>query len=602
MNTVLKHIILFLLITSASNLFAQTNQNLQLANQHFAKQEYEQANDLYSKLYSKKELYDISKYIKSLQAIEQFKQAEKILKKELKRDNENAFLYIDLGYNYKLVKDQGRAKYNFEKALKYVPSYPNRTKTVADYFLAKKEINYAIRVYENGKKQNKKEPTYYLELSHIYSQQKKLAESFNQLITLLSVSPAYLQTVQKALLINIGDEDDYGKLTTQVLKQVQKNPNEKVYAELLIWNYIQQKKFTAATIQAKALDKRFKEDGLRLFQLGEICASNNHYQSAITAYKYVITKGPDNYYYYDSKAKLLEVYKQKVTASNYTKEDILELEKLYLKTIDELGSNYRVVPVLKDYGHLQAFYLHNTDKAILNLKKAIGNKASKKKDIAEAKLTLGDVLIFTGEMWESSLLYSQVEKDFEQNPLGHLAKFKNAKLSYYRNEFKWAQSQLDVLKASTTKLIANDALELSLLIQDNTIDTTTIAMQAFATADLLAYQNKTDQALSILDSLLNKVPDHSLADDIYYKKAQIALQNREFEKAAKLLEIVCTKYKFDILADNAQFELAELNEKHLNNNVKAKELYKSIILDFPGSIYVVEARKRFRELRGDNLN
>lgn len=224
-------------------------------------------------------------------------------------------------------------------------------------------------------------------------------------------------------------------------------------------------------------------------------------------------------------------------------------------------------------------------------------------DKAKAKILLADVNLLTGEIWEASLLYSQVEKEFKYDIWGEDAKFKNAKISYYTGNFKWAKAQLDVLKGSTSKLIANDALELSLLITDNTtLDTNTLPLFIFAQTDLLIYQNKFDEALLKYDTLLTAFPSHSLNDEIIYRKAQIMLKKKEFQKAAFYYSEILKDYSYDIWADNALFYLAELYEKHLNDKEKAMDYYKQLFTNYTGSIFVIEARKRFRTLRGDSAS
>jgi TolA-binding protein len=207
-----------------------------------------------------------------------------------------------------------------------------------------------------------------------------------------------------------------------------------------------------------------------------------------------------------------------------------------------------------------------------------------------------------GEIWEATLLYSQVDKVFADDVLGHEARFRNAKLSYYNGDFKWAQSQFDVLKASTSKLIANDALDLSVFILDNLgLDTTDMALKLYAEADLLSFQNKFAEAYSKLDTLARLFPKHFLDDDILYAKAQINMKQKNFEVAAELFKKVVELFPEEIRADNSLFELAELHENQLNNIEKAKEYYERIFTEYSSSTFAVEARKRFRKLRGDNL-
>jgi tetratricopeptide (TPR) repeat protein len=221
---------------------------------------------------------------------------------------------------------------------------------------------------------------------------------------------------------------------------------------------------------------------------------------------------------------------------------------------------------------------------------------------AECKLELGDIYILKGEEWEAMLLYGQVDKEFLEDPLGQEAKFRNARLCFYLGQFDWARAQLDVLKTATTQLIANNALELSLLIQDNTLDSIEEPLLMFAKADLFYFQNNTERALQILDSINLIYPRHTLDDEILYKRAEIFLKKRDYTKSCAYLEQLIKENGSDILGDNALFLLATITEKNLNDKPKAMKLYEEFIEKYPGSFFLVEARKRFRSLRGDQLN
>ncbi|MFT4600906.1 MAG: outer membrane protein assembly factor BamD (BamD/ComL family), partial [Arenicella sp.] len=184
--------------------------------------------------------------------------------------------------------------------------------------------------------------------------------------------------------------------------------------------------------------------------------------------------------------------------------------------------------------------------------------------------------------------------------IGHEAKFKNAKVFYYDGEFDYAKAQLDVLKASTSKLIANDAMQLSLLLQDNLgIDTTLAPVQLYANADLLIQQNKFDEAILILDSLEKEFPFHSIADEVLFKKAEIYEERQNWEKAIEFYDIVVLSYAHDILADDAAFRVAKIYEEKLSQKEKAGEYYKMILFEFKGSLYDAEAREKFRTIKAE---
>ena len=270
--------------------------------------------------------------------------------------------------------------------------------------------------------------------------------------------------------------------------------------------------------------------------------------------------------------------------------------------MDEVGRNARTANIISELAELEAFYLQNLDKAVNLLEEVVDFPMVEREVQSRAKLSLGDFYLIRGERWDATLLYSQVDKLYKDDVLGHEARFKNAKLSYYFGDFDWAKAQFDVLKASTSKLISNDAIDMSVFIIDNTgLDSNTTAMEMYAQAELLVFQNKYNDAFEKLDSILMLFPEHSLDDDVLYLKAQIYKKQRDYPKAIVLFEKIVEKYKEEIRADNALFEMAEIYETRLNDKEKAKTYYEKLFTDFSDSTLAVEARKRFRILRGDKV-
>jgi outer membrane protein assembly factor BamD (BamD/ComL family) len=257
----------------------------------------------------------------------------------------------------------------------------------------------------------------------------------------------------------------------------------------------------------------------------------------------------------------------------------------------------------QEYALLLARYANRQKDAIIALEKITTLSSGNPMFKGRCKLDLGDYQIIDNNNWEATLLYSQVDKEFKNDMLGEEARFKNAKLSYYIGDFKWAQGQLDILKASTSELIANDALNLSVLITENSgLDSNIAPLQTFSRADLLIFQNKLADANKALDSITNEYPEHALLDDILMAKASMEVKQHHYKEALAYLEKVYTKYNEDILADDAIYQSAVINEKYLENHEEAKNLFEKIILEFPGSSFVQEARKEYRRLRGDVLN
>ncbi|TAL61256.1 MAG: tetratricopeptide repeat protein [Bacteroidetes bacterium] len=587
--------------------FSQTTDE-QLAFQYLQNKEYDKAVVYYEKFFNKKEgisYYD--PYLLCLTKLGQFDKAEKMIKKMIKQQPANLSYVVDLGTLY--IKNGNKAKGNtqYELAIRQLQPDQKQILSLANSFVQLKEWDHAILTYERGRKLLKGFYPFYTEVAEVYSKKGDVAGMVNQYLNLLDEYNDQIQTVQNGLQPSFGEDRDEAKndiIKIELLKKIQSQPDKVIFSELLIWFFVQEKNFGAAFIQSKALDKRLHEEGDRIMNLGQLCVTNEDYENASKCFLYIIEKGKENYYYVNARMELLNSLYKKVTAKfTYTQADLLELEKNFNATLDELGKYAGTVILVKNMAHLKAFYLNKTKEASVLLNEAINLPGINEQIKADCKLELGDLSLMTGEVWDASLLYSQVEFDFKHEPIGQEAKFRNAKLSYYNGEFKWAQAQLDILKGATQKLIANDAMLLSLTISDNLKeDDDSLALLLFSKADLSAFRNQTDKAFGTLDSILKKYPATSLADDILFKKYQIYLKAGKFTEAADNLQKLLNDYSFDILGDDALFKLAEMNEFNLNAPEKAKQLYEELLIKFPGSLYTVEARKRFRRLRGDGVN
>lgn len=586
---------------------AQTSTEEQLALQFYQNREFDKALDYYEKLYTKKsaQLF-YTPYLNCLLQTKDFKKAEKIVKKQIKQNPDKPDYLIDLGAVYDHGNEPDKAKTTWEQAVKAI-KYDEQVFPVANSFMAIKQYDLAISAYVRGRKISQNAYPYSFELADVYNAKGDKLSMINEYLDVLETQDSYIQQVQNALQTSFGNEADSKQnqiLKTELLKRIGKSPDKTILSELLMWMQIQQKDYEGAFIQAKALDKRKNEEGIRVMSLAQLFAQNESYDLAERAYQYVIAKGSGGDYYNIARMELLRVSYQKIVAKrNYTLLDLTTLEKNYQNTLNDLGKSASTAALLKNLAHLQAFYLNKPNEAISLLEEAIRLTQMDTHVQADIKLELADILLMTGDIWEASLRYSQVEKMFKHDAIGQEAKFRNAKISYYSGDFGWAQAQLDVLKGATAKLIANDAMDLSLLISDAlAIDTNVAPLIIFARADLLAFQNKDEQAIVTLDSINTLFPNHALADEILYKKANIELKHAKYIEAATFLESIVKDYGEDILGDDALFKLADLNENQFKNIEKAKELYQQLMEQYPGSLYVVEARKRFRKLRGDTIN
>lgn len=586
--------------------FAQ--EELELAEYYYRNGEFEQAKLYYDQIWKKNKTNKVyENYLGTLVALGELEEAEKLIRKKIRKGGtSNANVYVDLGSLYLQFDDEAQANAEFENALKELNEGRSPAIRLANAFINIGKYDFALRTYKKAQRITKDGYPFHYEIANVHGMMGRHEEMVASFMELLHTSPNYIQTVQNSLNRNLNvveNEENADMLRVQLIKSTQRYPEDQIFNELLIWLFNQQKDFDASLIQAKALDKRFNENGLRVMEIGQMARRNDSYSAAYDAFAYVVSKGPTSDYYFMAHGEMLEAKLAELESQpTPNKEAYAALSAQYEETLEKLGKSSGSADIMRDYAHINAFYLGNTQQAVSTLEEAIDLPGVYEAVQAACKLELADILLLEGEVWDASLLYSQVELAFKEDALGAEAKFRNARISYFTGDFEWAQAQLDVLKASTSKLISNDAIDLSLLITDNfNMDTTTVPMRLFAQADLLGYQNRWDEAMVKIDSILTAWPMHSLKDEILILKADMHMQNGDFDQAREKLEEVMEYHFADILADDALFQLAEMHERIYEDQEKAKELYEKLLTDYPGSLYVVEARKRFRTLRGDGI-
>ena len=583
--------------------YAQTNDS-KLANHYFNKGEFDKAEVYFEKLYKKnKSKTYFTKYFECLVYQEKLEEAEKQSKRQIKRDPFEIEYSFRLAEVYEKTNRQNEANNIYKKLIKDLAPIQRQVNNLGKTFSNKIKFDYALETYLKGKKIIKKGYQFNIELAKLYSAKNQSRLMINEYLNLIDYSPSYKRSVQNYLSRAIDFEVEEGKieiLKEELLLRIQKNPSNQYFSEMLIWMYLQKKQFLSAVIQAKALDKRLDLKGQKTYEIGNICKSNQAYNTARKAYQYVINLGKSQPYYKLAIQNNLEVsFLEVISESNYSKEELNSTVTDFENALVELENSQQSFSIVKQLAIIYAFYVNEPTKAE-NLLSTTLEKSMSLKQKAEFKVLLGDVYIVNDRIWDASLLYMQVAKELSEDPIGHEAKFKNAKVFYYDGEFEYAKAQLDVLKASTTKLIANDAMQLYLLLQDNLgIDTAVVPVQMYANADLLLQQHKYTEALIELDSISTLFPFHGLADNILFKKAEIYQKQQNWTKAITFYDIVVKSYGFDILGDDAAINIARIYDFKLKNPVKAKLYYKKILFNFSASLYSEEARKRFREIKDE---
>ncbi|BDD02524.1 tetratricopeptide repeat protein [Aureibacter tunicatorum] len=593
---------LILLICTPYISKSQSNNEILLANEYFEQGDVDKALVIYEELAKKKEniLLIHKNYFDLLLSSKDFKKAKSYIKKVNRFYPNNPKFKIDEGIYYLISGDKAEANEIFEKIINEKKKDQQRTRSIAQYFFHKQYYTWAEKAYLDSRKALKKDNIYGYELANIYILSNNKDKMLNEYLNILKYNASNINYIKNVLQRTMKEPEDIDSLEEKLVELVQED-NKRPYVELLIWTNLQQKDFYGAFVQARALEIREKGNGEKVYEIGSIALSNKDYEMAIEIFDYITSNFSHTPFYALARKNAIKAKSEHVKSTYPVDLDainnlIAEYDKLFL----DIGANKTSLEGIRNQAMLHAFYLHQFDTAKEKLNFVIDNARTGRSVRLKAKMDLGDLHIFTQEPWESSLLYSQVEKEAKSTPIAYEAKFKNAKLSYFNGDFDLAKAHLDILKEGTTKKIANDAMALSLLIKDNTgLDSTEYAMKRYSAIDLMLFQNKKDSALLAIDKMLDEFPGHSLTDELHWAKANIFVSLGQDDQAIASLELLIEDYSHDILGDDAHFLLANLYEKTDKN--KAMELYQEFLIKHKGSIFTSEARKKFRMLRGDEV-
>jgi tetratricopeptide (TPR) repeat protein len=587
--------------------FAQGETDQQLAQHYYSNGDFEKAKMYYVKIYDKDpSKFNFNRYYDCLVQTGDKKEAEKILKKQSAANRYDLEYKVLLGQFYEENNEADKAQKIYDGLINDLEPDASAIISLFNAFKSKGRNEFALATIEKGRKLLKDSYPLHFQFAELYGAMGQSEKMINEYLDLLDYHSSYAATIQTVLSRQIDftleESKEYDLIKTSLLERIQKKPDEPIYTEMLVWLFVQKRNFSGALIQVQALDKRIGEQGRRVLELGNMCVENKEYETARKAFKYVTNLGEDKLYYYQAENALLNTrFLEVTTTRNYSQEELSATISEYQTTLNRVGKKRSSIPLIIEMSHIQAFYAERSKEAITNLTEALLIPGITDMQRAELKMQLADIHVLHGDIWEASLFYMQVESEFKFEPIGHEAKFKNARIFYYDGEFDFAQSQLSVLKESTSKLIANDALKLSLLITDNFgLDSNYQAMTWFANADLLIEQHKYPEAFQLFDSIITTYPYHSLGDEILLRKAKAMQLQGNWQQAIVYLEELLKYHKEDILADDALFQLGDIYENNLGDKDKASEFYKTILFDFKGSLYSVEARKRFRAIRGDS--
>lgn len=597
-NDCMQKIFLFILILFRLNFGSAQNIEV-LADSYYKKGEFKKALVIYENLIKEKpySYKYVLKLVDTHQQLEQFNDAENILVQRIEK-RQNPILLIELGYNFQLKDSTDKATKFYNDAIAYVDENPNYIYGIAKNFEDHSLLDQAIQVYDKGQLLTP-DKNYSIQLARIYGDQGDIEKMFTNYIDYIAYKPNYLNNIKRAVSDFISENntnENNTYLRRALLKKIQQEPNPYWY-EMLSWLYVQEKAYNKSFIQERALYKRNPESLDRIIELALTALNDKDNDTAKAIFNYILETTQDA-----GTALTAHQYILEIDTKNANVKELKRIDDTYNNLFHEFGKSEVTLPLQLAYGNFLAFHQKNTESATAFLRQSLKLSISEFQE-AKVKLLLADILVLQEKFNEALIFYSQIQANLKNSTISQEARFKVAKTSYYKGDFDWAESQLKILKSSTSQLIANDALDLKLLISDNKFeDSLQTALKYYARADLFAFQNKTDDAISLLDKILKEHKGESITDQALYQQAKLFEQKKEYNKAENNYLLIIKDYREDILADDAHYHLAELYNTHLAKPEDAKQLFEKIIFEFEDSIYFIEARKKFRRLRGDTIN
>ena len=571
-------------------------QNEQLAQNYLEKGEFEKAASLFEEIEKKQpnNFYYTQKLITCFQGLKQFDKVEKLLLTKKEKSDQPLF-FVELGYNAQLQKNQNKADSYYKKAIESVSKQPNYAFQIGQAFEQRTLLQQAYTTYEIGQKNNSGMNFDY-QMALLQGQMGNLDIMVVKLLDYAFANKNATLNVQNQLVLFI--QDDGEKTFTTSLKKellLRTQKTQDIYwNQFLSWLYINQKEYNKAFIQEKSIYKRNPESFDDIIQLAQICVNEKEIETAQAIFEFILQNTTDEATILNAQYYLL---KNEITQAKP------EAYPLVLQKLETLLNQYGSSPFSLDLqlltARFKAFYRNDYEGAkslldqLMEMPFNVRNKA-------KIKMELADVLVYHEKFNQAIIYYAQVQNDLPNDEFSHEAGMRMAKTSFYKKDFEWAKKQASELKQASTQLIANDAVELFLLISDNAVDDSLfVALQDYSKADLLEYQNKSEAALNAFLEILEKHKGGTIEAGTIYKIGKNYEKLGNFTKAVEYYENLLLNHKDGIYLDEALFYSAELYHKQLNNPEKAKSLYEKIVLEHPDSIYFTEARKQYRQLRGE---
>ncbi|QSW91483.1 tetratricopeptide repeat protein [Flavobacterium endoglycinae] len=590
----MKNIFIYVILFWSGIIFSQ---NEQLANNYYDKGDFEKAKLIYEDLLksSPSNTQYFLRTIDCYQQLQQFDLAEKTIQERYNRYKQGAFL-VELGYNYQLQKNESKAKNYYDQAIEKIKTNPNDVYGVGNAFERKVLLEYALKSYQTGM-QVQPNYNFNFQIGMLYGQLGKTDLMIDLLLTESYNNQQNANLIQTQLSRFMNGETDNTAFKDAMRKALilrTQKEQDVFWNHYLSWFYVQQKEFGKAFIQEKAIYKREPESLISIVNLSQFALNEDDTETASEILNFILQNTKDRDLLIQSNASLMQIKIDKAQEKDYP---------AITNELQQLLVTYEVNPFTLSLqliqAHFLAFNLKKTEEAKAVVKKALELNLNAYQQ-ADAKMELADILLLEEKYNQALIYYSQIQLDLKNDVMAHEASLKAAKTSYYKGDFEWALKQFKELKSANTQLIANDALEYFLLINDNTAaDSTQTALKQFAKGDFLLYQNKKQEAITQFQNILKSFKGQEIEAVTLLRLGKIYESQKDYASALSQYQQIIDNHSDGIYVDEALFFSAEIYNDELKDIEKAKPLYEKVIFNHQDSIYFVDARKKYRELRGD---
>ena len=527
------------------------------------------------------------------------KNAESYLKKAIKQFPEDYRAKVALYLLYEQTNQKNKKDKLFKNILSSLKANNSDIQSLGNEFISKRHWAEAKAVFLKGRELIFDNTAYSWQLSKIFLQEGDYQNIAKEYLIQLENNPKTLKQIETNILGLITNNQDIAPIIEKEWETCwKKNKNNPYFAQFGVWLYNQTKQYDKSFELAKQIDNKFEEEsGATMLSFGEDMLNSNNLDYALKAVNYILKKGKESAFYQRCRALSLSLsYKQFIENPIKSESDFNRLENDFMSFFKEFSFSKESFEIILQMGNFFAFYINKPQEAVDMLEEAI-NKGFSTNQKGEIKLLLAKIYNRYGDMWQASLYCSQVEKDCKNSYLADEAKLLKALFSYYNNEIPWALSQFKALRSSTTKLIANDAMSYSILIEENIDqDSTYNGLRLFANAEKEIEYNNLSLSKQYLDSINTSYLYHPLFDEVLILRAKISILEKKFEQAKEYLKESLKKYPYELTADDALYILSDIYLNQTKEISLAKETLEKIIIDYPNSIYVIEARKLLNEL------